>query len=418
MLEQAMTPQSERTLDKPVYRFGFVLTTAAGNQTRYLNLRKYADRDASIECVWAPVSHHIEGNPYGRLPRMLQSRAIVSKQAEPVMRHLSSLDAVMFHAFEPYAATSIRSVLHRSPCIVWSQDNPPIPRPASHPQSQYGKEYERPAWRQRLRYKFDQWCAGRTALFLPFSSWAADVLTKDCGIPSDRVHPLHVGLDLESWPYVPREQAASSADDGNLNILFVGGDFQRKGGALLLDVFASEFSERASLTLVTGSAPDRLPKNTTVHAGVKPNDPLLRRLYAECDLFVLPTFADMSSWAALEAMATGRPVIISGVGGIPELIEDGTTGFLISAGNREMLIDRLRILIKSPLRRLAMGQAGRKRVEDHFNAQQCVPSIIQLMKSTVDRSRVASSHRSSVSAPHHDKTHTDSSSSLEDRRRN
>jgi glycosyltransferase involved in cell wall biosynthesis len=390
MLEQAMTPQSERSHEKAAYRFGFVLTTAAGNQTRYLNLRKYADRDASIECVWAPVSHHIEGNPYGRLPRMLQSRAIVSKQAEAVMKQLSRLDAVMFHAFEPYAITSIRSLFHRSPSIVWSQDNPPIPKPGSHPQSNYGKEHERPAWRQRLRYRFDQWCAGRTTLFLPFSSWAAEVLTQDCGIPPSRVHPLHVGLDLETWPYVPRDQAADSRPGRLLNILFVGGDFERKGGSQLLEVFASEFSDRASLTLVTGGAPSQLPKNTTVHSGVKPNDPLLRQLYAECDVFVLPTIADMSSWAALEAMATGRPVIISGVGGIPELIEGGITGFLISAGNREMLIDRLRILIGNPELRHSMGQAGRKRVESYFDARQCVPSIIQLMKRSVDLSRTTS----------------------------
>src|SRR5262245_1196886 len=108
------------------YRFGFVLTTAAGNMTRYLNLRKYAERDPEVACVWADISHYLEPDPFRRLPNALRTRCIVERQARPVMRRLREMDAVMFHAFEPYLAAVFRNFVAKKPLLVWSQDNPPL----------------------------------------------------------------------------------------------------------------------------------------------------------------------------------------------------------------------------------------------------------------------------------------------------
>ena len=89
-LEQS-APESLKSGLRP-YRFGFVLTTAAGNMTRYLNLRKYAERDPDVECVWAPISHYMEPNPFRGLPNGLKTRLIVMLQSRPVLRQMSRLD--------------------------------------------------------------------------------------------------------------------------------------------------------------------------------------------------------------------------------------------------------------------------------------------------------------------------------------
>jgi glycosyltransferase involved in cell wall biosynthesis len=365
------------------YRFGFVLTTAAGNQTRYLNLRKYAERDAEVECVWAPISHFLDPDPYKKLPGPLGTRMVVARQARPVMKQLRMMDAVLFHAFEPYAWTALRSLVHSRPAIVWSQDNPPLGDPSAHPQSHYGSEYARPGWRARIRFAFDRWCAGRTALFLPFSTWAADVLTRECHLSPERVHPIHTGLDLEVWPYVPIQRDPCGEETRRQKILFVGGDFERKGGPLLLQAFA-RFAGRAELHIVTARPPAPLPEHVLVYGDLMPNDPRLRQLYADCDLFVLPTRADMSSWAALEAMATGRPVIVSGTGGIPDLIEEGMSGYLIPPDDRSALEDRMQRLLDEPDLRIQIGAAARSRVEERFNAAINVPRILNAMKHAAD----------------------------------
>jgi glycosyltransferase involved in cell wall biosynthesis len=59
-------------------------------------------------------------------------------------------------------------------------------------------------------------------------------------------------------------------------------------------------------------------------------------------------------------------VIVSNVGGAPEAITDGVTGFLVASGDHEQLADRLRKLVRSPDLRRAMGEAGRRRYESEF----------------------------------------------------
>ena len=111
------------------YRFGFVLSTGGGNLTRYLTLRKFAERDSEVECVWAPNPGYLEPDPFAWAPPILRQRLMVMRLARPVLRELATFDAVMFHAFEPYALASLRSLLARRPVIVWSQDDPPTKDP-------------------------------------------------------------------------------------------------------------------------------------------------------------------------------------------------------------------------------------------------------------------------------------------------
>jgi glycosyltransferase involved in cell wall biosynthesis len=388
------------------YRFGFALTTVAGNMTRYLNLRKYAERDPEVVCVWAPISHYLESDRHAWLPGPIRTRAIVMQQARPVMSQLRRLDAVMFHAFEPFVWAVLRRLVCSRPLLVWSQDNPPLSDLQA--QSLY-EAFARNPWRRRLRFRFDVWCARRVALFLPFSHWAARALIQDCGITGEKVHPIHVGLDLDLWPYLPKEDApeidnrqskSKSTQSASIEnrksiienpnrpqILFVGSEFVRKGGDLLLEVYRRHFAEVADLHLVTGQPPEDLPAHAQVHTGLRPNDPRLRELYARSDLFALPTRADMSSWVAMEAMATGRPVITTDVGGIPDIVQEGKTGFLIPPNDGAALADRLRTLLADAALRRRMGAAGRAWVEQEFNAAVCVPRILEQMKRAVDASR-------------------------------
>lgn len=371
------------------YRFGFVLTTAAGNRTRYLNLRKYAERDPDVECVWAPIQHMLEPDPFRRLPGPLRTRAIVLREASPVRREQGRLDAILYHAFEPYVLSLLAHRRGRTPLVVWSQDNPPLSVGGARPQPWYGGSHARPPWRRRLRFHFDRWCARRADLFIPFSRWAGDVLTGECGVPAARVAPIHVGLDLEVWPYIPYE--ASATGGGNRpQILFVGGDFVRKGGDLLLSVWAERFRGRADLNLVTKEPPPNLPESgVRVYTDLTANDERLRRLYAESAFLVLPTRADVSSWVALEGMATGRPVIATRMGGIPDIVRNGENGYLISPDDREMLAYRIESLLGASAaeRRRQMGEAGRRLVEAEFNAAVCVPRILGTLKSAVDAVR-------------------------------
>jgi glycosyltransferase involved in cell wall biosynthesis len=95
---------------------------------------------------------------------------------------------------------------------------------------------------------------------------------------------------------------------------------------------------------VSAALAARLP-NVRVHCGVRANTAQLASLFGAADLFCLPTRADGSSIATLEAMATGLPVLVSAVGGIPELIEDERTGLLLRPGDAGDLADKMGALL-------------------------------------------------------------------------
>jgi glycosyltransferase involved in cell wall biosynthesis len=93
----------------------------------------------------------------------------------------------------------------------------------------------------------------------------------------------------------------------------------------------------------------------------------LARLYTQADLFVLPSlWHETFGIPLIEAMASGVPTVASRCGGIPEIVIDGVTGRLVERGDVDGIVTAIRNLLDDPDRRIAMGRAGRERVEAHF----------------------------------------------------
>jgi glycosyltransferase involved in cell wall biosynthesis len=102
----------------------------------------------------------------------------------------------------------------------------------------------------------------------------------------------------------------------------------------------------------------------------------------------------------LEAMARGLPVVTTAVGGSPEVVVDGQTGFLVPPAAPEPLAEKLLLLLTRPELACSLGLAGRRRVEDHFSTQAMLNQYEQLYDRVVQRTRpprVASLSRASTS---------------------
>jgi glycosyltransferase involved in cell wall biosynthesis len=369
------------------YRFGFILNTSIGNMTRYVNFRKYAERDTSVELLWAPVSHYLPPNSRGLvryLPSGVRLRAFVLAQTSVVLSRLGELDGVMVHLFEADVVLLLRRSINRRPLLFSSTDEAPMVDRDRYPL--YPNDLKKSVWRQKLRLAIDMWRVRHTDYFVPFSRWAADILINSCGAPTERVYPIHVGLDLELWPAISRQ--CNSADGRKVRLLFVGGDFARKGGDLLLEVYLRRFVDMAELHLVSAQAPQELPDGVHVYRDFTPNDPRLRELYAACDALVVPTTADTGPlWVFMEAMASGMPVVGTDTGANRELVRDGDTGFVVPIGDADALGDAVERLLRDPAKRLQMGGNGRALIEAHYSAEANVPRILQVMKDAVDEHR-------------------------------
>lgn len=166
-----------------------------------------------------------------------------------------------------------------------------------------------------------------------------------------------------------------------VRFLFVGGDFTRKGGDLLLR-WARETKNSVELHLVTRDSVPGAPPNTFVHHGIAPLSKELVALYQSCDVFVLPTRADCYSLVSLEAMACGLPVVVSPLGGIPELVSDGESGYLVAPDDYAALSMCLDALASDPNLRARLGAAGLARARQSFDARCLAERLLERVKTS------------------------------------
>jgi glycosyltransferase involved in cell wall biosynthesis len=123
---------------------------------------------------------------------------------------------------------------------------------------------------------------------------------------------------------------------------------------------------------------------------------------AAAQIFVLASRSEAFPYSILEAMRAGLPVVASNVGGIPEAVVEGRTGFLVPAGDPHVLADRLGRLIADPALRQQLGNSGRNRFLRHFTFEQMFEKTFQIYLDVLGE--LAPSAVPSVAASHSPET--------------
>lgn len=218
------------------------------------------------------------------------------------------------------------------------------------------------------------------SLILTFSEYARMSVINDYGIDEKKVATVFAGANLEEIPSTLKKNYS------NKMILFVGKDFYRKGGPTLIKVFNEVKKEvkDAEMIIVSESNlnfPSRLhtifdffgirvskPKINLPDTLIKAHVPYewLIQLYKDASIFAMPSIQENFGHVFLEAMAYKMPCIGTTVDAMPEIIEDGRTGFLAPPNDYKQLADKLVLLLEDENLMKRMGEEGRKRVEKYF----------------------------------------------------
>jgi glycosyltransferase involved in cell wall biosynthesis len=194
----------------------------------------------------------------------------------------------------------------------------------------------------RLRRLVDRGC-----YFLCMSQWYRDALRREFAVSEDRLVLLPFYVDTEKW--MPAERKASNARP---QVLFIGGDFRRKGGDVVYEL--------ARLAEVG-------PPNVRVYRSFAPESAELVRLTAASDVFILPTRADTSSLAAMEAAACGVPAIVTRCGGVPEIVLDGSTGSVLSVPSADAFAAELSAYLADPSMAAERGRNARQHILRNYS---------------------------------------------------
>jgi glycosyltransferase involved in cell wall biosynthesis len=361
------------------YRLGFVMEQTLGHVTHAENFQYWVSKDPDVTPSWIPVSFNAPDRwdraPIVRHNWTLRASLRAREQVQAVLRS-ERLDGLFFHT--QVTAFFAWRLMSSIPSVV-SMDATPlnfdsIGGPYDHLPSGYRQVESIKNALTRRTFK-------QARKLVTWHDWGKRSLVGDYGVNADKVAVIPPGIDLDRWE-VARE---GSPHSGPVRLLFVGGDFRRKGGEILLTAFREELMRDCELDIVTREEVDtRDLINVRVHHGLGPNKPELRALYARADLFIFPTFGDTLPIVVMEAMASGLPVVTTSVGAIAEEVEHGVTGLLIPAGDSHSLAEATLRLVANPDLRRQMGAAGRRAAGRLFNGSRNYPLVLALCKSCVD----------------------------------
>ena len=302
-------------------------------------------------------------------------------------------DLVHSHTWYANLAGHLAGLLHGVPHVISAHSLEPL-RPWKA--EQLGGGYALSSWAEKTAYE------AASGIIAVSNGMREDILRCYPAVDPERVKVVHNGIDLEAWKHPQGQEADAVAaatlkrlgiDPDRPTIVFVGRITRQKGLPHLLR--ACEQLPADVQVILCAGAPDtpeikaeveglvaRLREKRTGVVWIEEMlpRPELIAVLAASDVFVCPSVYEPLGIVNLEAMAVGLPVVGSATGGIPDVIVVGETGLLVPidqvqdgtgtpidpARFEADLAERLTTLVTDTETAKAMGQAARRRVEEHF----------------------------------------------------
>ncbi|KGM03046.1 glycosyl transferase family 1 [Cellulomonas cellasea DSM 20118] len=328
-----------------------------------------------------------------------------------IAAHLEGADLVHSHTWYANLAGHLGGLLNGVPHVVSAHSLEPL-RPWKA--EQLGGGYALSSWVERTAFEA---AAGVIAVS---GGMRADILRSYPAIDPDRVHVVHNGIDLAGWQRPTDDAALAEADavvrrlgidPDRPSVVFVGRITRQKGLPYLLRA-ADLLPPDVQLVLCAG-APDTPQIMAEVTGlvdelrarrggGVVWIEQMLPRpelvaVLAAGTVFVCPSVYEPLGIVNLEAMAVGLPVVGSATGGIPEVVDDGVTGWLVPIEQVQdgtgtpldpetFVADLGAALVEAvsdPARAAERGVASRRRVEDHFSWNAVAERTIDVYRSVL-----------------------------------
>ncbi len=209
------------------------------------------------------------------------------------------------------------------------------------------------------------------------SNFARDSIIADYDCPPEQVLCVYTGVNVR----VP--DPAGPKPYTNPEILFVGVEWERKGGPQVVAAFKRVLEQRpdAQLTII-GCSPEVDLPNVNVVGRIAPQ--ALPPYFERASLFCLPAWIEPAGIAYAEAALYRLPVVATPIGGIPDRVVHGETGYLIPPGDVSALSEHLLALLNNPERCAEFGAAGRRRAEQLFSWDHVGDRIAAAVQSVLD----------------------------------
>ncbi len=353
-------------------RFAFVLEKTLGGIAHLRNLERAIAGSTDID----PALIYLDFTDAAGIQRLPVLRtwswraSVAARNALEERIRRGPIDAIFIHT---QVASLLATEIMRSVPTVISLDA--TPRLFDREGPAYG-HHRGPELVEMIKRRLNVRAFEAAARLVTWCRWAGYSLVSDYGMPADKVEVIPPGVDLDLFrPYLLPKKSP------RVRVLFVGADFERKGGPDLLDA-ARALGDTIELDLVTNSQVVAIPPEVrvTVHRGLKPHSEKLVQLFRTADIFALPSRGDCMPQALAEALGCGLPVVATPVGAIPEMVSEDVNGHLVRPRDPRALAAAIESLVESPARRHAMGLRSRALAKQDHDAARNNARILGLMR--------------------------------------
>jgi len=249
---------------------------------------------------------------------------------------------------------------------------------------------------------FSRWKYGQVDRFIAITGAIADMLVAD-GVPREKIALVNEGVDVERIAQLPAANVhaecflpVNSPVVGNVAALV-----PHKGQHYLIEAAAIVVRQVPDVRFVVlgeGELREQLEreikqKHLERHvflAGFRSNPVELTKSF---DVFVMSSVTEGLCTALVDAMAASRPAVATTAGGIPEVVVDGETGFLVPPKDPNAMADRIVQLLKDDALRRRMGEAGLARARERFTVERMVEETNAVYEGAVGTRREAGTAR-------------------------
>jgi starch synthase len=322
--------------------------------------------------------------------------------------HLEKVDVVHTHTWYVSMAGFLAKKLYGVPFVLTTHSLEPL---RAWKAEQLGSGYALSSWMERTAI------LDADAIVAVSNGTKADIQRAYPDVDAKKIHVIYNGIDLQQYQWTPDKSALEKygVDPTRPYVLFVGRITRQKGVTHLVDAIpylpqgtqvvlcagapdtpeiAAEMRAKVDVARAkAGSGPDAA-KIVWIENMVMKQEAI--QLYSHCAVFCCPSVYEPFGIINLEAMACRAPVVASAVGGILEVVVDGMTGYLVPFAadpvtsfptepeqfSRDLAM-RIAELLDDPKKAKAMGEAGRKRVEEHFSWTAIAAQTIDLYRDLI-----------------------------------
>ena len=363
------------------YRFGFVMEQMLGHVTHHHNLAQWVAETEDIEPIWMPILPQ-KADIWERLPVINGNWSLKAslRAKEQLKANFSERmpDALFLHTqtVSLFSMPYLKSI----PSII-SLDATPINY--DNVGAAYG-HHPGSGWIEQQKFRWYCSLFNEARELVTWCQWAKDSLIQDYGVNAEKVTVIPPGVDMANWAFGKEKVERPIETDRLVKLLFVGGDFERKGGMYLLEAFKQKLHQTCTLDIVTRDAVAQQASagiaGIQVHRGLTANSAPLKALYANADIFAFPTLADCLPIALMESMAAGLPIVATDVGALREEVLPNENGIMVPPKDTDAIIEAVGRLVANPDERHRMAKRGRELAESRFDAKTNYNAVLSLMR--------------------------------------